>query len=72
MGVELESSGNMALCCQRTDAEMSVCSASTEITYLPPRREDKKIISQFCRFGKDCDQNGDRMSENDEKLPYWH
>ena len=29
MGVELESSGNMALCCQRTDAEMSVCSAST-------------------------------------------
>ena len=29
----------------------------------------KKIISQFCWIGKDCDQNGDRMSKNDENLP---
>ena len=29
-----------------------------------------KIISQFCWIGKDCDQNGDRMPKNDEKLPY--
>ena len=29
---------------------------------------DKKMISQFCRIGKVYDQNGDRMSENDEKL----
>ena len=34
--------------------------------------EDKKIISQFCRIGKDCDQNKDRMSENNAKLPYLH
>ena len=31
-------------------------------------REDKKIISQFCRIGKDCDLAGDRLSKNDEKL----
>ena len=31
------------------------------------RREDKKIISQFFRIGKECVQNGDRMYENDEK-----
>ena len=31
---------------------------------------DEKIISQFCRIEKDCDWNGHRMSENDEKLPY--
>ena len=31
-----------------------------------------KIISQFCRIGKDCDQNGDRMSKNDENLPHLH
>ena len=29
-----------------------------------------KIISQFCWIGNDSDQNGDRMSKNDEKLPY--
>ena len=23
-------------------------------------------------IGKDCDQNGDRMSKKDEKLPYLH
>ena len=28
------------------------------------------IISQFCGIGKDCDQNDDRMSKNDEKLAY--
>ena len=33
---------------------------------------DSKIISQFCQIGKDCDQNGDRMSEKDEKVPYLH
>ena len=27
---------------------------------------DKKIISQFCRIGKDCDWSGDRLSKNDE------
>ena len=27
-----------------------------------------KIIGQFCQIGEDCDQNGDRMSENNEKL----
>ena len=31
-----------------------------------------KIISQFCRIGKDCDRNGDGMSKNNEKLPYLH
>ena len=34
------------------------------------RGEDKKIISQICQIcqiGSDCDQNGDRMSKNDEK-----
>ena len=36
------------------------------------RREDKKIISRACQIGKDCDQNGDRMSKNDEKLQYLH
>ena len=34
--------------------------------------EDKKIISQLCRIGKDCDRHADRMSKNDEKLPYFH
>ena len=29
-----------------------------------------KIISQFCRIGKGCDQNGNRMSENEEILTY--
>ena len=34
--------------------------------------QDKKIISQFCRIGKYFYRNGDRLSENDEKLPYLH
>ena len=29
-------------------------------------------ISQFCQIGKDWDQNADRMSKNDENLPYLH
>ena len=33
------------------------------------RRKEKKIISQFCQIQKDCDQNGDRMSKKDKKLP---
>ena len=36
------------------------------------KREDKKIINQFCKFGKDCDRNADRLSKNDEKLQYLH
>ena len=28
-------------------------------------------IYQFCRIGRDCDRNGDRMSKNHEKLPYY-
>ena len=32
----------------------------------------KKIISQFCRIGKDCSWNGNRLSKNFEKLPYLH
>ena len=36
------------------------------------QREDKKIISQFCWIGKDFGQNGDRLSKNEEKLPYLH
>ena len=40
--------------------------------YLKKNNKKIKIISQFCRIGKDCDQNSDRMSENDEKLPYLH
>ena len=31
-----------------------------------------KIISQFCSIGKNCGQNGDRLSKNIEKLPYLH
>ena len=34
------------------------------------RISDKKIISQFCRIVRDCDRNGDRLSEKDEKWPY--
>ena len=30
------------------------------------------ILQVNCRIGKDCGQNGDRLSENDEKLPYLH
>ena len=26
----------------------------------------------ICLIEKDCDRNGDRMSKNDEKLPYLH
>ena len=33
---------------------------------------NSKIISKFCWIGKDCDQNGERMSKNDEKMPYLH
>ena len=33
------------------------------------RRKDKKIICQFCRIRRDCDQNGDRMAKSDKKLP---
>ena len=29
------------------------------------------INNQIYRDGKDCGQIGDRMSDNDEKLPYW-
>ena len=29
-------------------------------------------IFKFVGFIKDCDQNGDRMSKNDGKLPYLH
>ena len=32
----------------------------------------KVEISQFCQISKDCDQNADRMSKNDENLPYVH
>ena len=32
----------------------------------------KKIISQFCWIGKDCDWIGDRLSKNNEKLLYLH
>ena len=28
--------------------------------------EDEKIISQIVGFSKDCDQNGDKVSSNDE------
>ena len=28
------------------------------------------FMSKFVRFSKACDQKGDRMSKNDEKLPY--
>ena len=31
-----------------------------------------KIISQFCRNGKDCYWIGDRLYKNYEKLPYLH
>ena len=27
-------------------------------------------MSQFCQIGKVCDQNGDKMSKNDEKLSF--
>ena len=39
---------------------------------IKKKKKKLKIISQLCRIGKDCDQNSDRMSENDEKLPYLH
>ena len=28
------------------------------------------LISQFCQIGKDCDQNGDKLSKNNKKSPY--
>ena len=30
----------------------------------------QSFLCQFCRIGKDSNRNGDRMSDNDEKLPY--
>ena len=30
------------------------------------------IISQICQNSKDCGHIGNRMSDNDEKLPYLH
>ena len=36
------------------------------------RREDKMIVSQICRNGKDCGQIDNRMSDNNEKLPCLH
>ena len=36
------------------------------------RKEDKKIINQIYWNGKDCGQIGNRMSDNDEKLPCLH
>ena len=34
--------------------------------------DKKKSLVKFVIFSKDCGQNGDRMSKNDEKLPYLH
>ena len=31
-----------------------------------------EYVRSFVEFGKDCDQNGERMSKDDEKLPYLH
>ena len=39
---------------------------------LVERREDKKIITQIYWNPKDCGQDGDRMSNNNENLPCLH
>ena len=45
--------------------------ASKSILFNEGTPEGKiKLNSQFCWIAIDCDQNGDRISKNDEKLPY--
>ena len=43
-----------------------------KLTHFIFQKGRLKDHCQFCRIGKDFDHNGDRMSKNDEKLPYLH
>ena len=31
-----------------------------------------QYTNQFCRIGKDCGRNGDRLSKKNESMPYLH
>ena len=67
-----------------TDLHLSIlkCNCRSNYDNIGPRFKklsfvilegyNKNIISQFCQIGKDSYWNGDRLSKNNEKLPYLH
>ena len=57
--------GRILMLLEQLEANVRTCTIFRHGLYI-------MIISQICRNGKDCSQIGDRMSDNDEKLPCLH